>query len=389
MTSSIVNRVRPSGIRKFFDVPPGGISLGVGEPDFVTPEHIRQAAIASIEAGKTHYTSNYGILGLRERIAAEMERLYGVRYDPKDEILVTVGASEAIDIAVRAILEHGDGVLLPEPGYVSYAACVALAGGIVQTVPTQPDRGFSLTAHDVEAAITPQTRAIVMGFPNNPTGAVLEPDEAQKIVDLCVEHDLLIVSDEIYHRLVYGRPHVCMAALKGARERTILVNGFSKAYAMTGWRLGYACAPAEVIEAMMKIHQYVVMSAPTAAQYAGIEALAHGEADVQAMLQEYDRRRRHLVSGLNAIGLTCVEPMGAFYAFPSIAGTGMSSDEFSNRLFDEEHVAVVPGTAFGAQGEGHVRICYATAYELIEEALARMKRFVERHSLAAAPARST
>jgi len=383
LTSSIVDRVRPSGIRKFFDVLAtmnNVISLGIGEPDFVTPEHIRQAGTASVDEGHTHYTSNYGLLALRRKIADNLEGLYGVNYDPEDEILVTVGASEGIDIAVRAIVEHGDGVLLPEPSYVSYAACIVFAGAVIESVQTVAEDGFTLRAEAVEQAITPRSRAILLGFPNNPTGAVLDPKEAQRIVDLCIEHDLLIVSDEIYHRLVYGVEHVCIPALKGARERTILVNGFSKAYAMTGWRLGYACAPAEIIEAMMKIHQYTIMSAPTAAQYAGIEALDHGEGDVQDMLAEYDRRRRLLVKGLNEIGLTCPEPRGAFYAFPSIASTGMSSEEFSLKLLEEEQVAVIAGTAFGDMGEGHVRMCYATAYEQIEEALKRMRRFVQRHA---------
>lgn len=383
LTSSIVDRVRPSGIRKFFDVlatMDHVISLGIGEPDFVTPDHIRHAGVASVDAGQTHYTSNYGLMELRQDIAGSLERMYGVTYDPHDEILVTVGASEGIDIAVRAIVEHGDGVLLPEPGYVSYAACVLFAGAVVQPVPTHASDGFALSAAAVERAITPESRAILLGFPNNPTGAVLDPVEAQRIVDLAVEHDLIIISDEIYDRLVYGAPHVCLAALKGARERTVLVNGFSKAYAMTGWRLGYACAPAEILEAMMKIHQYVIMSAPTPAQYAGIEAIRRGDGDVREMVAEYDRRRRLLVKGLNDIGLTCVEPRGAFYAFPSIAVTGMSSEEFSLKLLEEEHVAVIAGTAFGDLGEGHVRLCYATAYEQIEEALERMRRFVARHS---------
>lgn len=389
MTSSIVDRVRPSGIRKFFDVlatMDHVISLGIGEPDFVTPEHIRQAGTASVDEGLTHYTSNYGIMDLRRSIADKLEGLYGVNYDPQDEILVTVGASEGIDIAVRAIVEHGDGVLLPEPGYVSYAACVLLAGAVVQPVATHAEDGFSLSAKAVAQAITPESRAILLGFPNNPTGAVLDPVEAQGIVDLAVEHDLLIISDEIYDRLVYGAPHVCIAALKGARERTVLVNGFSKAYAMTGWRLGYTCAPAEIVEAMMKIHQYVIMSAPTPAQYAGLEALRRGDGDVADMVAEYDRRRRRLVKGLNDIGLTCVEPRGAFYAFPSISVTGMSSEEFSLKLLQEEQVAVIAGTAFGDLGEGHVRMCYATAYEQIEEALERMGRFVARHKNGRRPA---
>jgi len=383
LTSSIIDRVRPSGIRKFFDVlatMDHVISLGIGEPDFVTPEHIRQAGMASVDEGHTHYTSNYGLLALRRGIAENLEGLYGVNYDPQDEILVTVGASEGIDIAVRAVVEPGDGVLLPEPSYVSYAACIVFAGAEIQSIPTTAEDGFTLRAEAVEKAITPRSRAILLGFPNNPTGAVLDPNEAQRIVDLCVEHDLVIISDEIYHRLVYGVKHVCIPALKGARERTVLINGFSKAYAMTGWRLGYACAPAEIIEAMMKIHQYIIMSAPTAAQYAGIQALEHGERDVREMLAEYDRRRRLLVKGLNEIGLTCPEPRGAFYAFPSIAVTGMSSEEFSIKLLEEEQVAVIAGTAFGDLGEGHVRMCYATAYEQIEEAIERMRRFVQRHA---------
>lgn len=387
MTSSIVDRVRPSGIRKFFDVLASMkdvISLGIGEPDFVTPDHIRQAALTSIAEGETHYTSNYGLLALRQRIADKLERLYGVNYDPEEEILVTVGASEGIDIAVRAIVEHGDGVLLPEPAYVSYAACIAFAGAVIQPVATSAADGFTLTAAAVKKAITPSTRAILLGFPNNPTGAVLDPIEAQRIVDLAIEHDLVILSDEIYHRLVYGAEHVCVPALKGARERTVLINGFSKGYAMTGWRLGYACAPAEILEAMMKIHQYVIMSAPTAAQYAGIEALDKGEPDVQAMVAEYDRRRKLLVRGLNDIGLTCVEPKGAFYAFPSIAITGMTSEDFSLRLLEEERVAVIAGTAFGDHGQGHVRMCYATAFDQIEESLERMRRFVQRHAIRAA-----
>ncbi|MBV9119557.1 MAG: aminotransferase class I/II-fold pyridoxal phosphate-dependent enzyme, partial [Chloroflexi bacterium] len=331
--------------------------------------------------GNTHYTSNYGLFALRQRLADQLETRYGVAYDPNDEILVTVGASEGIDIAVRAVVDPGDGVILPEPSYVSYAACIVLAGAVIQPVLTDAGRGFELLAADVERAITPSTRAIVLGFPNNPTGAVLDPAEAQKIVDLAVKHDLVLISDEIYHRLVYGGRHVCIPALKGARERTILINGFSKANAMTGWRLGYACAPANILEAMMKIHQYIIMSAPTAAQYAGIEALDHGEEDVKGMVAEYDRRRRLLVAGLNDMGLTCVEPKGAFYAFPSIAITGMNSDDFSLQLLEEEQVAVVSGTAFGDHGEGYVRMCYAASYESIEEALQRMRRFVKRHAV--------
>ena len=383
LTSSVIERVKPSAIRKFFDIlatMDEVISLGIGEPDFTTPDHINQAALESIRTGHTHYTSNYGLLALRERIVDNLERTYGVSYDPNDEVVVTVGASEGIDIAVRAIVEPGDGVLLPEPAYVSYAACITFAGADIQPVATHPERAFSLTAADVERAITPSSRAILLGFPNNPTGAVLERHEAQAIVDLAIKHDLLIISDEIYGRLVYGAEHVCIPSLRGARERTILVNGFSKAYAMTGWRLGYVCAPVEITQAMMKVHSYVVMSAPTAAQYAAIEALDKGEQDVQAMVAEYDRRRKLLVKGLNDMGLTCLEPRGAFYAFPSIAVTGMTSEDFSLKLLEEEQVAVIAGSGFGDHGEGHVRMCYATSYEQIEEALERMRRFVQRHA---------
>ena len=375
-----VRSVPASGIRRFFDIintMQDVISLGVGEPDFVTPLHIRQAGMRSLEEGHTAYTSNFGLLELRRRIAAHLERLYGVRYDPAAEVLVTAGVSEALDLAVRATIDPGDEVIVPEPSYVSYAPCVVFAGGAPVLVTTSAGQGWAISARQVAGAITPRTKAILLGYPNNPTGAAVDRHELAAIVRLAVEHDLLIYSDEIYARLVYdGWTHTCTAALPGARERTILLNGFSKSYAMTGWRLGYAAAPAEIVEAMMKVHQYGLLCAPTMAQYAAIEALDNGEPDVAAMLAEYARRRETFVAGLNRIGLECHRPQGAFYAFPSIASTGFTSDQFAEQLLFAEKVAVVPGSAFGASGEGHVRMCYATAFEKLEVALRRIERFV-------------
>jgi aminotransferase len=379
-----VRAVPASGIRRFFDIinsMPDVISLGVGEPDFVTPLHIRQAGIASLQAGRTSYTSNFGMVELRRGITAELERRFGVAYDPAREVLCTAGVSEALDLAIRATTDPGDEVIVPEPSYVSYAPCVVFAGGEPVMVPTSAVQGFAITARQIAAAITPRTKSILLGYPNNPTGAAVPRAELAAIVRLAVEHDLLLFSDEIYARLVYdGWEHTCVATLPGARERTVLLNGFSKSYAMTGWRLGYACAPADIVEAMMKVHQYGLMCAPTMAQYAALEALEHGEPDVQAMLAEYARRRAMFVEGLNRIGLPCARPQGAFYAFPSIAGTGLSSDQFAEQLLYGEQVAVVPGSAFGPSGEGHVRMCYATAYEKLEEALRRIERFVNRRA---------
>ncbi|HEU5317857.1 MAG TPA: aminotransferase class I/II-fold pyridoxal phosphate-dependent enzyme, partial [Chloroflexota bacterium] len=375
-----VRRVPASGIRRFFDIlnsMENVISLGVGEPDFVTPEHIRRAGIASLEAGHTAYTSNFGMFELRERIDRNLQRLYGVHYDPVSEIIVTAGVSEALDLAARATIDPGDEVIIPEPSYVSYGPCVVFAGGTAVMVPTDASNGFAITARQIAGAVTPRTKAILLGYPNNPTGAAVPRAELAAIVRLAVEHDLLIYSDEIYSRLIYdGWEHTCVAALPGAWERTILLNGFSKSYAMTGWRLGYACAPKDILEGMMKVHQYGLLCAPTTAQDAAIEALDNGEAEVQRMLDEYARRREMFVTGLNRIGLECGRPQGAFYAFPSIAKTGLTSDEFAERLLYAERVAVVPGSAFGPSGEGHVRMCYATAYEQIEEALVRIERFV-------------
>lgn len=354
------------------------ISLGVGEPDFVTPRFIREAGIESLKRGETNYTSNYGMLELRELISEYLNKRYGVSYHPQNEILVTIGVSEGMDLAMRAILDHGDEVLLPEPGYVSYRPCILLAGAIPVSIPTTAEGRFLPTIDQLEAARTSRTKAIVLGYPANPTGGTLTPECLKEIVEFAVRHDLYLVSDEIYDRLTYEGEHLCVPAAPGARDRTILLNGFSKAYAMTGWRLGYACAPADVLEAMMKIHQYTIMCAPITAQRAAIEAIKHGDPAVDEMVAEYNRRRRLIVAGLNEIGLSCHMPKGAFYAFPSITSTGLSSEEFANRLLFEEHVAVVPGNAFGAGGEGHIRCSYATASDKIQVALERMGRFVQK-----------
>lgn len=374
--------VPPSGIRKFFDIAAtmkDVISLGIGEPDFVTPPAITEAGIRSLQLGETHYTSNSGILELRQAISDNIARLYGVRYAAESEILITVGVSEALHLALSALIDPGDEVIIPTPCFVAYAPAVVFAGGVPVNLCTRVENGFQTSAADIARAITPRTKAILLGYPNNPTGAVMSRDRLLEIARLVEERDLLVISDEIYDRLVYGVEHTCFASLPGMRERTVVLQGFSKAYAMTGWRLGYAVGPAEIIAGMRKMHQYIIMSAPTPAQYAALEALRSGEPEVQRMRAEYDRRRKVVVAGLNAIGLTCCEPHGAFYAFPSIRASGMSSDEFANRLLEEEHVALIPGTAFGACGEGFVRISYATSLEKIEEALQRMRRFMERH----------
>ncbi len=383
LTSARVARIPASGIRRFFDLASSGegyISLGVGEPDFATPDRIREAAIKSIAEKRTKYTSNYGIYELREAIAKHLLERYGLRYDPASEILVTVGVSEAVDLALRATLNDGDEVVLADPSYVAYVPGIVLAGGEPVPVPTDDAHAFRLRPEDVAPRITLRTRAILLGFPNNPTGAVLEPADVEGIAKLAAEHDLLVYTDEIYDRLVYGIEHHTIAAIPDMRERTIYLGGFSKSYAMTGWRVGYACAPAAVIEQMMKIHQYTVMCVPTAAQYAAIEALRAGEHDVQRMVEEYDRRRVYVWKRLNAIGLSCFEPRGAFYVFPSVRSTGLSSEEFATRLLHEEKVVVVPGNAFGERGEGHVRATYATSLAQLEEACDRIERFVRRLS---------
>jgi aminotransferase len=384
---AIAQRVRAipaSGIRRFFDLVstiPDVISLGVGEPDFTTPEQVSAAAtnpLKHADFAATHYSSNYGLLSLRQALAAHLQTRYGVAYDPSCELLITVGVSEALDLAVRALIDPGDEVIIPEPSYVSYIPCTVLAGGVPVMVPTYVDRQFEPDPAAIAAAITPRTKAILLGYPNNPTGAVASRETLQRIVQLAVEHDLYLISDEIYDRLVYDGDHVCLSALPGARDRTILLGGFSKAYAMTGWRVGYAAARPEILEALMKVHQYVIMCAPSPAQLAAEEALKTAEPDVVRMVAEYNRRRRVIVDGLNRIGLTCFEPRGAFYAFPNISSTGMSADAFAEGLLRDEHVLVVPGEAFGPAGAGHVRCCYATALPRIEEALTRMERYVRR-----------
>ncbi len=381
--SQRVRTVRPSGIRKFFDIintMPEVISLGVGEPDFVTPEHIRQAGIASIQQGRTRYTSNYGILELRAEVAAQLQQRYGLTYNPVTQILVTVGVSEGVDLAMRTLIDPGDEVISPDPGYVAYEADIIFAGGIPVPVPTYAQYGFGVRAAEIAAAITPRTKMILLGNPNNPTGAVIPRAELEGIARLAVEHDLVVVVDEVYSRLVYDVAHVCIATLPGMQERTVLLDGFSKAYAMTGWRVGYVAAPDHILEAMLKIHQYTIMCAGTAAQEAALEALRHGEADVQAMHDDYARRGKMFVSGLNRIGLPCCEPRGAFYAFPYVGDTGMTDEEFAEHLLLEEQVAVVPGSSFGTAGIGYVRAAYCTAYSKLEEALVRMERFLKQHS---------
>ena len=381
LTNSRVARIPASGIRRFFDLiagVEGVISLGVGEPDFITPERFRRAAVESIQDGRTKYTSNYGILPLREAIAEHTTKLRGVRYDPASEILVTVGVSEAVDLALRATLEDGDEVLIADPSYVAYVPGIVLAGGIPVPVPTDADHDFRLRPEDLRAAITPRTRAVLLGFPNNPTGAVLSAEDVDGIAALAAEHDLIVYADEIYDRLVYGAAHESIVSRPGMRERTVYLAGFSKSYAMTGWRVGYACAPAEVIEMMMKIHQYSVMCVPTAGQYAALEALRSGEADVQRMLGEYDRRRRRIWERFNAMGLRCFEPRGAFYCFPDVRSTGLDDATFAERLLTEEKVVVVPGSAFGDGGRDHIRACYAASMEQIDEACDRIERFLSR-----------
>ncbi|HEX2910175.1 MAG TPA: aminotransferase class I/II-fold pyridoxal phosphate-dependent enzyme [Chloroflexia bacterium] len=377
-----MSTVPPSGIRRFFDIAAtmqDVISLGVGEPDFVTPDNIRQAAIKSIESGMTRYTSNSGILELRELLVAHLERLYGVRYDPLREVLVTVGVSEALQIVCLATLNPGDEVIIPEPCFVSYAPSVIFAGGTPVLVETRAEEEFQPALADIEAAITPKTRAMLLGYPNNPTGAVLTRQRALEIAALAQKYDLLVYSDEIYDRLVYGVEHVCFAALPGMKDRTVTLGGFSKDYAMTGWRIGYLCANPDVTAASTRIHQYAIMSAPTAGQVAAIEALKNSEEAVLAMVSEYNQRRKYMVSAFNEIGLTCFEPKGAFYTFPSIKSVGLDEEEFCEKLLMEEHVAVVPGGSFGPSGKGHIRACYATAMPLIEQALERIDRFVSKY----------
>lgn len=380
--SERIASVPPSGIRRFFDIAAtmeDVISLGIGEPDFTTPEPILQAGIEALKRGETHYTSNSGLMELRRAIAEHLDRLYGQTYNPASEILITVGVSEALYLACAATLDPGDEVIIPEPCFVSYAPEVVFAGGVPVMVPTSAENNWQVTAEAIESAVTPKTKALLLGYPSNPTGAVMTRERLNEIAAVVKRHNLLVISDELYDRLVYDTQHVCFPSLPGMYSRTILLMGFSKAYAMTGWRIGWAAGPAEIMEMMRRVHQYTIMCAPTVAQYAALVALKEGEPFVEEMRQEYDRRRRLIVGGLNEIGLTCVEPKGAFYAFPSIAITGMDENTFAEKLLQEEHVAVIPGSAFGPSGKGYVRCSYATAYEKIEEALERMRRFVRRH----------
>lgn len=373
--------IKPSGIRKFFDLvvemnDPNVISLGVGEPDFDTPWHIRDEGIYSLEKGRTHYTSNAGLKELKIEIDRFLTRRYGVSYDPNKEIMVTVGGSEAIDIAMRAMLDPGDEALIPQPSYVSYVPCAVLANGTPVIIELKEEDEFRLTPEELEAAITPKTKLLVLPFPNNPTGGVMEKSDLEKIAKIIIEHDLFVLSDEIYSELTYLENHVTIASLPGMKERTIVINGFSKSHAMTGWRLGYACGPEPIIKQMLKIHQYAIMCAPTTSQYAAVEALRNGDEDVAGMREEYDGRRRYLLHRFEEMGLTCFEPFGAFYAFPCIKEFGMTSEEFATELLKQQKLAVVPGTAFGACGEGYLRISYAYSLDNLKKAMDRMEAFI-------------
>lgn len=371
--------IQPSGIRKFFDIVgemEDAISLGVGEPDFDTPWHIRDEGIYSLEKGRTHYTSNAGLKELKTEIDRFLTRRYGVSYDPNKEIMVTVGGSEAIDIAMRAMLDPRDEVLIPQPSYVSYVPCAVLANGTPVIIELKEEDEFRLTPEELEAAITPKTKLLVLPFPNNPTGGVMEKSDLEKIAKIIIEHDLFVLSDEIYSELTYLENHVTIASLPGMKERTIVINGFSKSHAMTGWRLGYACGPEPIIKQMLKIHQYAIMCAPTTSQYAAVEALRNGDEDVAGMREEYDGRRRYLLHRFEEMGLTCFEPFGAFYAFPCIKEFGMTSEEFATELLKQQKLAVVPGTAFGACGEGYLRISYAYSLDNLKKAMDRMEAFI-------------
>ena len=379
--SGKVKQIKPSGIRKFFDIVSemdDAISLGVGEPDFDTPWHIREEGLYSLEKGRTFYTSNAGLSELKIEISKYLDRRFDLKYDPSDEIMITVGGSEAIDGALRAMLDAGDEVILPQPSYVSYEPCIVLADGVPVIVELKEENDFKLTREQLEKAVTDKTKILIMPFPNNPTGAIMTKEELQPIVDFVIEHDLFVISDEIYSELTYSGNHVSIGAFPGMKERTIVINGFSKSYAMTGWRLGYACGPQVILKQILKIHQFAIMCAPTTSQYAAIEALRHGDDDVEKMRDEYDRRRRFLLNAFEEMGIECFEPYGAFYMFPSIKKFGMSSDEFATRLLKEEKIAVVPGTAFGDCGEGFLRISYAYSIDELKAALERIGRFIEK-----------
>jgi len=374
--------LRPSGIRKFFDIVAtmkDVISLGIGEPDFVTPQPIVDAGIRSLQAGETHYTSNAGLIELRQAISNHIFKLYGVEYDPKSEVIVTVGVSEALYLVMTALLNPGEEVLVPTPCFVSYQAEVTLAGGVPIEIPTYVADGFQVRPEALREAITPRTKAVLLGYPNNPTGAVYTRSVLEQIAKIAEQHDLVIISDELYDQLVYGVEHVCFPSIPGMRQRTVLLGGFSKNYAMTGWRAGFACGPEDIIKGLVRIHQYTIMSAPTMSQKAALEAITNGHEFVVQMRNEYDRRRRLIVGGLNSLGLPTFEPKGAFYAFPNISVTGMDDETFAQKLLEEERVACVPGSSFGAGGEGYIRCSYATSYEKIEEALHRFESFMRRH----------
>ena len=377
--SKTIEEIKPSGIRKFFDIVSemkDAISLGVGEPDFETPWHIREEGIYALEKGKTFYTSNSGLKTLREEINNYIKRTQHISYNPQTEILVTVGGSEAIDIGLRAIINPNDEVIIPQPAYVSYEPCTRLAGGKPVIINLKAENQFRLTASELENAITDKTKLLILPYPNNPTGAIMEREDLEQIAQVVKKHNILVMSDEIYSELTYKGRHVSIASLDGMQERTILINGFSKAYAMTGWRLGYVCAPEPIIKQMTKIHQFAIMCAPTTSQYAAIEALKNGDKDVEEMRKSYDRRRKYLISRFKEIGLECFEPYGAFYVFPSIKKFGMTSEEFATKFLQEERVAAVPGNAFGASGEGFLRISYAYSMQNLKEAVDRLERFV-------------
>ncbi len=377
-----ITEIKPSGIRKFFDIVhemKDAISLGVGEPDFETPWHIREEGIYSLEKGKTYYTSNSGLKELREEICRYLKRRFNLTYEWSKEVIITIGGSEAIDIALRVMLDSGDEVLLPQPSYVSYEPCIIMAGGKPVIIELKDEDEFKLTADQIRNACTEKTKVLILPFPNNPTGSVMSREELAKIVDVIIEKDLFVLSDEIYAELTYGEKHTSIAEFPGMKERTIVINGFSKAFAMTGWRLGYAAGPEVIIKQMTKMHQFAIMCAPTTSQYAAIEALKHGDSDIEMMTDAYDQRRRYLIHELRRMGLPTFEARGAFYVFPCIKGTGMTSEEFATKLLKEEKVAVVPGTAFGDSGEGYLRISYAYSIEKIKEALERIERFVAKH----------
>ncbi len=378
--SDKIENIAPSGIRKFFDIASemkDAISLGVGEPDFDTPWPVREEGIRTLQKGKTHYTSNSGLKELREEIKNFLNRKYSLQYDPDKEIIITVGGSEAIDIAFRAMLNPGEEVIIPEPSYVSYRPCAILADGVPVVIPLQEKNEFKLTKDELLAAITPKTKILVLPFPNNPTGAIMNKEELEEIAQVCIEKDIFVVSDEIYSELTYNNKHCSIASLDGMKERTIVINGFSKSHAMTGWRLGYACGPEIIIRQMLKIHQFAIMCAPTNSQYGAIEALRNGDDDVLAMKAEYDTRRKFMLTRLRGMGLQCFEPFGAFYIFPNIAKFGLTSDEFAIRFLKEEKVAVVPGTAFGTSGEGFLRMSYASSLKNLKTAMDRLEHFIK------------